>query len=64
MGLHFIPLINPTINFTINISMEAIIELKKISVKRNKLCNLEEYTIIIILVKTTKTFQKKRVYGK
>jgi len=44
--------------------MEAIIELKKISVKRNKFCNLEEYTIIIILVKTTKTFQKKRVYGK
>ena len=44
--------------------MEAIIELKKISVKRNKFCNIEEHIIIIILVKTTKTFQKKRVYGK
>lgn len=40
--------------------MEAIIELKKISVKRNKFCNLEEYTIFIILVKTTKTLQEKK----
>ena len=44
--------------------MEAIIELKKISVKRNNFCNIAEKIIIIILVKTTKTFQKKRVYGK
>ena len=44
--------------------MEWIIELKKISVKRNKFCNIEENIIIIILVKTTKTFKKKRVYGK
>jgi len=57
-------LTNNTINFTINVSMEAIIELKKISVKRNKFCNIEENIIIIILVKTTKTFKKKRVYGK
>jgi hypothetical protein len=64
MGLHCTPLRNNTINFTINVSMEAIIELEIISVKRKKFCNLEEYTIIIILVKTTKTFQKKRVYGK
>ena len=64
MGLHFTPLTNNTINFTISSSMEAIIELKKISVKRNKFCNIEENIIIIILVKTTKTFQKKRVYGK
>ena len=40
--------------------MEAIIELKKISVKRNKFCNLEEYTILFILVKTTKTLQEKK----
>jgi hypothetical protein len=64
MGLHLTPLTNNTINFTINVSLEEIIELKKISVKRNKLCNIEENIIIIILVKTTKTFQKKRVYGK
>jgi hypothetical protein len=64
MGLHFTPLTNNTINFTINVSMEEIIELKKISVKRNKFCNIEENIIIIILVKTTKTFKKKRVYGK
>ncbi len=55
---------NNTINFTINVSLDVIIELKKISVKSNKLCNIEENIIIIILVKTTKTFQKKRVYGK
>jgi hypothetical protein len=64
MGLHFTPLTNNTINFTINVSMEGIIELKKISVKRNKFCNIEENIITIILVKTTKTFKKKRVYGK
>ena len=60
MGLHCTPLRNNTINFTINVSMEAIIELKIISVKRKKFCNLEEYTIIIILVKTTKTLPEKK----
>jgi hypothetical protein len=60
MGLHCTPLINNTINFTINVSVEAIIELKIISVKRKKFCNLEEYTIIIILVKTTKTLPEKK----